>query len=116
MQEAIYKGATRPPILLGVPLIPAVLVGGASILLLAYLVIFSRSFLLAAVALAPIAALWSSMMLVTRKDDQRLMQTLLRFRLRQRRGSLRVWGAHSYAPGAVRGMTALVGKAGRRAG
>ena len=110
MQEAIYKGATRPPLLFGVPLVPAVLVAGIGILLVAYLLIFSRSLLLAAAASVPVAAVWVSMMLVTRKDDQRLMQALLRFRLRQQRPSLRIWGALSYAPGAVRGMRSRSGK------
>lgn len=110
MQEAIYKGATRPPILFGVPLVPGVLIGGAGILFVAYSLIFTRSIPVAAVAILLVAAAWTAMLLVTRKDDQRLMQLLLRLRLRQHRPSLRNWGAISYAPGAIRGMRGHRGK------
>jgi len=104
MREAIYKGATRPALLFGVPLVPAVLVGGLGTLLVSYALVITRNPLGALAVLVPVVILWLFMLAVTRKDDQRLMQHLLRLRLRQSPGSRRVWKAISYAPGAVRGM------------
>ncbi len=104
MQELVYKGATRPALLSGVPLVPAVLVGGLGILGMSYSLVLTRSIVVAAVVLSAMAAGWVAMVVVTRRDDQRLMQYLLRWRLRQSRGSRRMWGALSYSPGAVRGM------------
>ncbi len=104
MQEAIYKGATRPALLFGVPLVPAVLVGGLGILSMSYSLVLTRSIFMAIAVAAAVAMGWVSMVVVTRRDDQRLMQYLLRWRLRQARGSRRVWGALSYSAGAVRGM------------
>lgn len=104
MQEAIYKGATRPPVLFGVPLVPAVLIGGVGILGVSYALVLSRSLIVALIVLAVVAIGWTVMALVTRKDDQRLMQHLLRWRLRQARASHRRWGAFSYGSGVVRGM------------
>ncbi len=104
MQEAIYKGATRPALLFGVPLVPAILVGGLGILSMAYSLVLTRSIVMACVVAAAAATGWVAMAVVTRRDDQRLMQYLLRWRLRQARGSRRLWGALSYSAGAVRGM------------
>jgi type IV secretion system protein VirB3 len=104
MREAIYKGATRPALLFGVPLVPAVLVGGLGTLLVSYALVITRNPFAALAVLVPVVILWIAMLAVTRKDDQRLMQHLLRLRLRQSPVSRRVWKSISYAPGAVRSM------------
>jgi type IV secretion system protein VirB3 len=104
MREPIYKGATRPALLFGVPLVPAVLVGGLGCLLVAYALAFSGNPFIALAVLVPVVVLWIAMLVVTRKDDQRLMQHLLRIRMRQSSLSRSVWRAISYAPGAVRLM------------
>ena len=106
MREAIYKGATRPPLLFGVPLIPAIVVAGLALMLGMYLLVFTRSLLLPLVVVIPAAVLWVYMVQITRKDDQRLSQVILRLRLRQAKSPLRLWRSLSYAPGVCRGMRA----------
>jgi type IV secretion system protein VirB3 len=39
-----------------------------------------------------------SMRLITRRDDQRLVQYALRFHMRLHQGNRRFWGAHAYVP------------------
>lgn len=97
MREAIYKGATRPAIVLGVPLLPALAlvgIGGVTGAWGAFLV--SRWCLaLAAVIVIPGIA-W--MRLVTKKDDQRVRQHWHRFLLTQRCANRRLWSCRSYSP------------------
>jgi len=106
MREEIFKGATRPALVFGVPLVPAVLVGGLGILLTTYAFVLARSLVIAGALFIVVAAAWIWMYLVTRRDDQRLMQQLLRLRMRQSPAGLRVWGGRlSYASHALRNMT-----------
>jgi len=82
---------------LGAPMIPFILVTGLAILA-AMLGLFVSPFISIAVVTlwAPIYA-W--MRAVTKADDQRLMQLLMRMRFRTRMmGSRRFWGALTYVP------------------
>jgi len=82
---------------LGAPMIPFILVTGLAILA-AMLGLFVSPFITVGVGTiyAPIYA-W--MRVVTKSDDQRLNQLILRLRLRLRmRGSRRSWGALTYTP------------------
>jgi type IV secretory pathway VirB3-like protein len=81
MADRIFKGATRPALLLGVPLVPLIVVEGSFFLLAlwSYLLVSG----LAALLIAALALLsWLAMRSQTREDDQRLHQLGLRMRLR----------------------------------
>ena len=89
-QDVIYKGCTRPPLLWGVPLLPLIMILMPGMLVgmvgLAYLLPMSLLALLVSVSA------WIWMRAVTKKDDQRLLQIFLRFRLRSRQKNTRFWG------------------------
>ena len=95
MREAIYKGATRPAVTMGVPLVPFILATGVAAMTAMYALI-----LIGPLAAAPVVLIYLPLTLwmrqVTKKDDQRLWQILLRLRLGAVRASL--WGgARSFA-------------------
>ena len=100
--EAIYKGATRPAMKLGIPLVPLVLVFGTGMLL----VIWSGVLLTWWLALGVVASfvpclLW--MRFVTSRDDQRFRQMLVATKLWLHDSNRRFWAARSYAPTMYRG-------------
>lgn len=100
--EAIYKGATRPAMRMGVPLVPLVLLIGISMLLIMWGGALLSWWLALAVvlAIAP-ALLW--MRFVTAQDDQRFHQMFLAAKLGLRDRNRHVWHARSYAPTLYRG-------------
>jgi type IV secretory pathway VirB3-like protein len=104
MREAIYKGATRPALLAGVPLEPAVLVGGLAILASFNVFALARSIAVPVLMLLAAAGVWGWMVVITRRDDQRLRQVLIALRLRPSQTTLALWRCSSYAPGVARGM------------
>ena len=79
--EAIYKGATRPAMKLGIPLVPLVVLMGTGMLLIMWggLLVSWWIALAVLIALLP-SLLW--MRWVTHKDDQRLRQMFVSTRLR----------------------------------
>lgn len=102
MGEAIYKGATRPAMLFGIPLVPLVAVVGCCALLCLWVGLLLTWWIVPAcgLALAP-TVLW--MRHLTHKDDQRFRQAFLAIRLRLLDRNRRFWGARSYAPYVYRG-------------
>jgi type IV secretion system protein VirB3 len=95
--EVIYKGATRPPLVLGVPLVPAVCVlAGASVTAvpLGYYV----SWWIALVIAIATATMLAAMYAVTKHDDQRLHQHSLQLRLSLRNRNRSFWRCRSYSP------------------
>jgi type IV secretion system protein VirB3 len=97
VRELIYKGATRPAVSMGVPLVPFILATAAAAMLGMYALILVGPW-----AALPVVLAYLPMMVwmrhVTKRDDQRLRQILLRLRL----GAVaraKVWGgARSFAP------------------
>jgi type IV secretion system protein VirB3 len=100
--EAIYKGATRPAMKLGIPLVPLVMLFGAGMLLIMWGGILLSWWIAVAVvvAIGP-ALLW--MRFVTAKDDQRFRQMFVAAKLRLHDRNHRFWHARSYAPNLYRG-------------
>ena len=94
--EPIYKGATRPAMKLGVPLVPLVMLLGAAMLLVLWVGLLVTWWIVPVVLGAVVPAL-GAMRLITRQDDQRLRQWGVALRLRwsdaERRAHLR-----SYSP------------------
>jgi type IV secretion system protein VirB3 len=102
LAEAIYKGATRPAMKLGIPLVPLVILFGTGMLLVMWGGIFLSWWVALAVLLAVFPALgW--MRYVTAKDDQRFRQMFIATRLRRHDCNRRFWKARSYAPTLFRG-------------
>ena len=100
--EAIYKGATRPAMKLGIPLVPLVVLLGTSLLLIMWGgILMSWWFALAVLATLAPAVLW--MRFVTARDDQRLRQMFVALKLRRHDRNRRIWNARSYAPHLYRG-------------
>ncbi|MGM9484903.1 VirB3 family type IV secretion system protein [Roseateles sp. NT4] len=100
--EAIYKGATRPAMKLGIPLVPLVVLFGTGMLLIMWGGALLSWWISLAVVLSILPTLlW--MRIVTNKDDQRFHQMFIALRLRQRDRNRRLWQARSYAPNLYRG-------------
>ncbi|KQY88251.1 type IV secretion system protein VirB3 [Pelomonas sp. Root1444] len=100
--EAIYKGATRPAMKMGIPLVPLVVLIGAGMLVMMWGGALLSWWVALGVVLAIVPALiW--MRCVTAKDDQRFRQMFIALKLRQHDRNRRFWHARSYAPTLFRG-------------
>ncbi|MFP1132624.1 VirB3 family type IV secretion system protein [Asticcacaulis sp. W401b] len=96
-RDPVFRGATRPAMFLGVPMVPAILLTGSAVLL-AMLGLFVNAYV-SILIVAVYLPLYLWMRTVTRQDDQRLNQLVLRLRLRVRmQGARGFWGALSYSP------------------
>lgn len=104
LREAIYKGATRPAMKFGVPLVPLVVLFGAGMLIIVWGGILLGWWVAAGVLTANVPALvW--MRLVTAKDDQRFRQLFVAGKLRLGDRNRHFWHARSYAPTLYRGVS-----------
>ena len=100
--EAIYKGATRPAMKLGIPLVPLVVLFGSGMLLIIWGGLLLNWWVALGVLLSVLPMLaW--MRLVTAKDDQRFRQMFIAMKLRLHDRNRRFWHARSYAPTQYRG-------------
>jgi type IV secretion system protein VirB3 len=95
--EAIYKGATRPAMKLGIPLVPLVVLFGTGMLLIMWGGIF-LSWWVSLGVLVAIAPALAWMRFVTARDDQRFRQMFVAAKLRLHDRNRRFWRARSYAP------------------
>lgn len=101
-REAIFKGATRPAMKFGVPLVPLVALFGSGMLLILWGGLLV-SWWIAAGVVAGVAPALAWMRFVTAKDDQRFLQVFLVLKLRQYDRNRAVWHARSYSPTVYRG-------------
>ena len=100
--EAIYKGATRPAMKLGIPLVPLVVLFGVGMLLVMWGGVLV-SWWLSLVVLLAIGPALAWMRFVTTQDDQRFRQMFIAMKLRLHDRNHRLWQARSYAPTLYRG-------------
>ena len=102
ISEAIYKGATRPAMLMGIPLVPLVMLFGSSMLVATWGGVLVSWWIPLAVVLATFPALvW--MRLLTTHDDQRFRQIFIALKLHLHDRNRRLWHARSYSPTLYRG-------------
>ena len=100
--EAIYKGATRPAMKMGIPLVPLVVLFGTGMLLILWVGTLVTWWIAPVVLSAFVPALaW--MRFVTRKDDQRFRQIFIALKLRLRDRNRGFWRSRSYSPYLYRG-------------
>ena len=96
-REAIYKGATRPAMKFGIPLVPLVVLFGGGMLLVMWGGTLVGWWIPAAVLTSFVPALaW--MRFVTARDDQRIRQIFIASKLRLHDRNRRFWHARSYSP------------------
>lgn len=102
MREPIYKGATRPAMKWGVPLMALIAIFMPTIVLGAWgaALVDLRVAPAVVVVLVPLYA-W--MRYVTYKDDQRLLQLILRFKMNRLTPNKTLWQARSYSSHRPRG-------------
>lgn len=100
--ETIYKGATRPAMKLGVPLVPLVVLLGTAMLLIMWGGVFLTWWIAVGVVAACAPTLFW-MRFVTSRDDQRFRQIFVALKLRLHDRNRRLWRARSYAPTLYRG-------------
>ena len=101
-REAIYKGATRPAMKFGIPLVPLVVLFGGGMLVIVWGGLLLSWWIAAGVVAAALPALaW--MRFVTGKDDQRFRQLFVATKLQLHDRNRRFWHARSYAPTLYRG-------------
>jgi type IV secretion system protein VirB3 len=96
MREPIYKGATRPATKWGVPLMALVAVFMPAIVVGAWGAILVDPWIAPAI-LAVLVPLYCWMRWVTHKDDQRLIQMILKLRLVWLNPNRLLWTARSYS-------------------
>jgi type IV secretion system protein VirB3 len=104
LKERIYKGATRPPMLLGMSLKAAMPVGGAGVVLslwggwwfgwtvFAFFTVLTTLLLLA-------------MRAITISDDQAMNRLMKSLRLTALHRNRKLWGCRSYSPIVYRGRS-----------
>jgi type IV secretion system protein VirB3 len=100
--EAIYKGATRPAMKMGIPLVPLVVLFGTGMLLVLWIGTLV-TWWIAPVVLAAFVPSLAWMRFVTSKDDQRFRQVFVALKLRFHDRNGRFWMSRSYSPYLYRG-------------
>ena len=96
-QYKLMRGATRPPLFLGVPLVPFVLLGVSTMVPVGWCVVFQA--FIPAIALSLIGiTLFLGMRHITRQDPWRTRQFLMRLKMRRIQGNYAQWGAISHSP------------------
>ncbi|MCA3779122.1 MAG: VirB3 family type IV secretion system protein [Burkholderia sp.] len=96
LTDRVFKGCTRPAMLWGVPLAPLLMVIGSMLIPAIWVLMASPPLGVAIVSLT--IPVFATMRMITRQDDQRLGQRMLRMKMRLRQRNRRFWGAHAYVP------------------
>jgi type IV secretion system protein VirB3 len=96
LKDPVFKGCTRPAMLWGVPLVSALMVGGGMLIPAIWALLASPPVGMGILLL--MIPVFVAMRVITRNDDQRLAQLVLRLRIGLRQRNRRFWGAHAYVP------------------
>lgn len=93
----IFKGATRPPMIMGIPMIPFILVAGVTMILTMWTLSKVSAMLGFAILMAGGVALFL-MREISKDDDQKLSQALMKLRGIRFRANSAYWNGHSVSP------------------
>lgn len=93
----VFKGATRPPMIGGVPLVPIVVLSLVTIIPLAVFVI-ARVYTMSLVFILVFLTGFIWLRLISKHDGWRTKQEILRMRTRAQKGNVHIWGGVSYGP------------------
>lgn len=96
LKDPLFKGATRPAMIWGVPLVAFLMVGGCMLIPAIWALLASPP--LGVAILFLMIPVFVVIRVITRHDDQRLAQYLLRVRMVLRQRNRRFWGGHAYVP------------------
>jgi type IV secretion system protein VirB3 len=97
-RDPIFRGCTRPAMLAGVPMVPLLIVSGVFLMVTMWCVYLVSPYVSLYLAMIYVPIL-ITMRQITKKDDQRLHQMMMRLRMRLRHAQgRRLWGATSFAP------------------
>lgn len=97
MRDLVFKGATRPAMIMGIPLLPLIIVGLFGVLTTLWCLQLLGPFTAFAMAMVTLLLLLA-MRLVSKADDQKLNQMLLRLQSIAARRNHRYWGGQSSSP------------------
>jgi type IV secretion system protein VirB3 len=110
-RDVIFKGATRPATMAGVPVVPFILVVGLHIMVGMWAVILVGFFVATGIALSCVICVLA-MRHISSQDDQRLLQYMLVIRGLPAKRNLLHWGAKSF--GATRYTRRSIAEPGAR--
>jgi type IV secretion system protein VirB3 len=96
-RDIIFKGATRPAMMMGVPIVPLILVAGIDMLLAVWSIVLLTPFCAFVILAGGLLAIFL-LRYISSQDDQRLSQYILRWKNVGGRRTTRYWGAHSLSP------------------
>lgn len=94
-RDVIFKGATRPATMAGVPVVPFILVVGLHIMAAMWAVILIGFFVATGIALSCVICVLA-MRHISSQDDQRLLQYMLLIRGFPAKRNILHWGAKSF--------------------
>lgn len=96
-RDVVFKGATRPAMMAGVPIVPFILVVGIHLLLAIWAMVLVNLFVSFVILMVCVLNIFF-LRHISSQDEQRLNQYLLRMRSVAGRRNKAHWGAHSVAP------------------
>jgi type IV secretion system protein VirB3 len=96
-RDIIFKGATRPAMMMGVPIVPLILVAGIDMLLAVWSIVLFSPFCAFVILAGGVVAI-SLLRYISSQDDQRLSQYILRWKNVGARRTTHYWGAHAISP------------------
>lgn len=96
-RDLIFKGATRPAMMAGVPIVPFILTVGIHIILAMWAMMFINLFVSFVILMTCVLCVFG-LRYISSQDDQRLNQYLLRMKSVAGRRNADHWGAHSISP------------------
>lgn len=96
-RDRIFKGATRPAMMFGIPMIPFILLVGSHLLLAIWAFVLVSGFISIGLAILLVMEILI-LRQVNANDNHKLAQYFLYFREIGHRQNKNYWGAHSMSP------------------
>ena len=96
-EDVVFKGATRPAMMAGVPIVPFILVVGLHFLFAIWAMVLVNLFVSFVILMTCVMNIFF-MRHISSNDEQRLNQYLLRMKSIVGRRNKAHWGAHAVSP------------------